>query len=283
MRRLFQNVLGVLVFTVLTVTILIVNVGLLLTVVIRPFSRDKALKVAEFLGSSWWALCHHLASLHGMKYLYSGDELPQEEEAIVVANHQTMADVLPLFALGIKQKRLSAMKYFAKEELKWVPGVGGGLVFMEMLLVSRNWERDAERVRRVFARQVQRKGQPFWLVIFPEGTRFTPAKLAQTKKYARQTGMDEPQHVLLPRPRGFAEAVCALRGVVPAVYDLTFRYPPGLATLWDALCGRLTRIEVHVRRFPIETLPDDRRALADWLRQVWREKERWLASRSTVS
>lgn len=45
-----------------------------------------------------------------------------------------------------------------------------------MILVSREWTRDASLIRRAFAR-IKKNRFPCWIVSYLEGTRVTPAKV----------------------------------------------------------------------------------------------------------
>lgn len=42
---------------------------------------------------------------------------------------------------------------------------------------------------------------PFWLALFVEGTRFTPAKLLAAQEYAASQGLPIPRNVLIPRTK----------------------------------------------------------------------------------
>jgi lysophosphatidic acid acyltransferase / lysophosphatidylinositol acyltransferase len=43
--------------------------------------------------------------------------------------------------------------------------------------------------------------RPFWLALFVEGTRFTPAKLVAAQEYAASQGLPAPRNVLIPRTK----------------------------------------------------------------------------------
>jgi lysophosphatidic acid acyltransferase/lysophosphatidylinositol acyltransferase len=43
----------------------------------------------------------------------------------------------------------------------------------------------------------------FWLALFVEGTRFTPAKLLAAQEYAVSQGLTAPRNVLIPRTKVF--------------------------------------------------------------------------------
>jgi hypothetical protein len=113
---------------------------------------------------------------------------------------------------------------------------------------------------------------------FVEGTRVRPAKLARSQAYAREHGMKELHHVLVPRTKGFVASVQNLRGHVTAVYDLTIGYENGVPTLWQWIKGYVRRVHLHVRRYPVESLPVEEEPLSAWLVERFEEKDRLLES-----
>ena len=112
----------------------------------------------------------------------TGDALPAGENALVIVNHQTMTDVQVLFLLARKAGRLGDLKWFVKDSLKYAPGFGWGMTFLDCLFVKRDWTADAPTstgVRRVVSARV-----PLWLISFSEGTRLSADKLARARRYA---------------------------------------------------------------------------------------------------
>jgi len=45
---------------------------------------------------------------------------------------------------------------------------------------------------------------PVWILLFPEGTRFSQEKFAASQKFAAARGLPELQHHLIPRTKGFS-------------------------------------------------------------------------------
>jgi hypothetical protein len=117
---------------------------------------------------------------------------------------------------------------------------------------------------------------PLWLVSFVEGTRITPAKLERSQNYAEATGLEPPNHVLIPRTKGFVASVQALRQSLDAVYDVTIGYPDGVPTLWQYIKGHARVAHLHIRRYPIAELPTRAAGLAQWLIRQFGEKDRLL-------
>jgi 1-acyl-sn-glycerol-3-phosphate acyltransferase len=213
--------------------------------------------------------------LNGVELVVSGDLIPPRENAIVVVNHQNMPDITFLMDFARQKGRLGDMKWIVKEPIKYFPGIGWGMLFIDCVFVKRDWAKDRDSVRRTFAK-LRDKKIPVWLISFSEGTRITPPKLAKSQAYAREQGLPEPRHTLLPRTKGFVATVEGLRDHVAAVYDLTLGYEGGVPTLGQFVKGYAPRAHLHARRFPIETLPSDAEGLSDWLRDRFQEKDELL-------
>ena len=55
---------------------------------------------------------------------------------------------------------------------------------------------------------------PVWMIMFPEGTRFTPAKHEVSRAFATKAGLVPLRHLLIPRTKGFSTAVTGLRATL---------------------------------------------------------------------
>ncbi len=94
---------------------------------------------------------------NGGKITISGDELPNEESAIVISNHASWTDFYMIQKLALRAGMLSRCRWFAKIELRWVPLLGWGIWSMGMPMVSRKWTKDKAELDRVFAGITERK------------------------------------------------------------------------------------------------------------------------------
>lgn len=133
---------------------------------------------------------------------------------------------------------------------------------------------------------------PFWMVIFPEGTRYRPNLpdvIAKSKAYAKEQGLPVYAHLLTPRSKALYLCFRYLRQRMDAIYDMTIGYS-------DTICvenGTLSRVEappltsflkrrgrhlhVHIRRLPVESIPEDPEKFDAWLRECFQEKEKLMA------
>jgi 1-acyl-sn-glycerol-3-phosphate acyltransferase len=257
-------------------TLLPFNLIQLLSLVVLPFSRRAFRAVNRWCAGTWWGLCVTGAErVYWVRVTFTGDDVPMSEDALLIANHQQMPDIPAIMKFCKTKDRLGDMKYFVKKQLKWVPGMGWGMQFLDCLFIDRDWASDREKIRRTFDRRVS-DSVPMHLVSFVEGTRFTFPKLERAQAFAREHGLTVPRHTLVPRSKGFAASVEGLRGHITSVYDLTIGYERGVPTLWQYIKGLVKRIHVHVRRFPITDMPSTENELRTWLLARWDEKNELL-------
>jgi 1-acyl-sn-glycerol-3-phosphate acyltransferase len=274
--RVFGIIRGTLSGSFLITTLVALNLFQTASLLLLPFSPVAFRKFNRWAAGTWWGLCDTGAEkLYGIKIVISGDIVPEKENAFVVCNHQQMPDINVLFGLVRSKKRLGDLKWFVKDVIKYVPGVGWGMLFLDCIFVKRNWTDDQDYIHGVFDKIITNK-IPLWLVSFVEGGRMTPERLKICQKYAEVQGLHIPQHVLIPRTKGFAASVDALRGHIKVVYDITIGYVDGVPTLWQWLEGHVHRVHLHVRRFEIDELPTDHDELSSWLYDIFEQKDELL-------
>ncbi len=276
-QRLYGVVILIVFGLFLSMTLLVANVLQLLSLILFPFSRQAFRVANRHAADFWWGMCVSSAKLcYGNRLELSGDVVPEKESVIVVPNHQDMADITYLMFLARSKHRLGDLKWFVKDILKYVPGMGWGMLFIGCVFVKRNWSRDRVTIERTFS-NLNHSGMPFWLMIFAEGTRVTVEKLVRNRHYAMLRNRAPLDHVLIPRTKGFVASVQALRkGHLDAVYDITIGYPTGVPTLVQYIRGGSRVAHFHVRRFPIEELPTTNEGLDRWLVDRFVEKDKLL-------
>ncbi len=186
-----------------------------------------------------------------------------------------MPDITTIMALARGKGRLGDLKFFVKHALKWVPGVGWGMQFLNCPFLKRDWSADRDKIDATFATLVNER-IPMWLVSFVEGTRATEAKIRASAEWAVERGIEPTRNVLIPRTKGFVASVEGLGDHLNAVYDFTIGYVEGVPSLWQFITGRVKQIHVHIRRFPAEELPGIEADLKQWLMDRFYEKDALL-------
>lgn len=262
---------------VLAVSLLVINLLQMASLVVLPFSRPGFRALNRAFADTWWGWCvSYVERFQGVRVVLTGDAVPSDENALVVANHQDYSDIVMLLCLGARKGRLGDMKWFVKDGLKYVPGVGWGMLFLDCIFVRRNWTADRESVEHTFVK-VRQHRIPIWLISFLEGTRLTKRKLEASQRYMARHNLAPTEHVMFPRTKGFVASIRGLGGHVQAVYDVTIAYEGRVLKLWDILKGNPQKAHLHVRRFPVPELPKDDETLAEWAVTLFAEKERLLA------
>jgi 1-acyl-sn-glycerol-3-phosphate acyltransferase len=254
-----------------------------LSILVLPFSAPLCRRINRWCARSIWGLWVVLAErMNNIDVRLSGDALPRGENAIVICNHQSMTDVMALICVAWRCGRISDVKWFVKDIIKFVPGVGWGMWFLDCVFVKRDWMRDKASIERTFSKYID-NDIPLFLISFLEGTRKTPDKWAESQAFAHERGLYVPQHTMVPRTKGFAATVQGLRTHVDAVYDITIGYPDGdPPSPFSCYAARVDRLEMRLQRHPIDTLPEGADALADWAQARFREKDEHLAQFATT-
>lgn len=258
--------------------IFVLNPIQVLSLIIWPFSRRGFRAVNRWCATSIWGFwVLHAEVLNQIEIRIVGDRPPPGENTLVISNHQSMADVMVLLCMAWRCGRIGDMKVFVKDIVKYFPGIGWGMRFLDCIFVKRDWALDKSEIERLFGK-FKRDEIPLFLVSFLEGTRRTPAKLARAREFASERGLPVPEHTLVPRTKGFVASVHGLRDHLDAVYDLTIGYHRDPApTLVSCFEGKVRRVDIHVGRFPIHSLPKSDDELASWAQERFRDKERLLA------
>lgn len=269
-----KGVINALVIFSWLVVVSIILLATPLVTLMRGYTNGRA--YAGMVAQSWMVLVIRLTILNGTHVTFHGDPVPEWSNAIVISNHVSMADPPLLLHVAHRVKALGRLTYIAKESIRYVPFLGWSCVMAGFIFVKRDWMRDARRIKHTF-RRVTTNRIPFWLLIFPEGTRASPQKISAAQYYARFRGIHVPSHTLIPKAKGFVAAIHGLHHQLDGVVDVTIVYPDGTPSLWMLLQGRVSSVEFHVRTFPAQRMPTDRLSLERWLIHRFEEKDRLLA------
>jgi lysocardiolipin and lysophospholipid acyltransferase len=122
--------------------------------------------------------------------------------------------------------------------------------------------------------------RPVWVGMYPEGTRITDAKRAESWSFAEKNGLPRLNNVLLPRTKGFTFITEKVRPVLDCIYDVTIAYKGGPAYIRHALTDgvfQTSAVHMHVQRIPVADLPQGEPALKQWLLERFKQKDALLA------
>ncbi|KAJ7966707.1 Phospholipid/glycerol acyltransferase family protein [Quillaja saponaria] len=246
-------------------------------VLLRLFSIRYSRKATAFLFGHWLALWPFLfEKINGTKVVFSGDDVPMRERALLIANHRTEVDWMYLWDLALRKGSLGYIKYILKSSLMKLPIFGWGFHVLEFISVERKWEVDESILRQMLS-TLKNPQDLLWLAVFPEGTDYTEEKCKRSQQYAAETGLPVLSNVLLPKTRGFCVCLEALRGSLDAVYDISIGYKNQCPTFLDNVFGLdPSEVHIHVRRIPLEDIPSSDSKAASWLMDTFQIKDQLL-------
>jgi 1-acyl-sn-glycerol-3-phosphate acyltransferase len=213
------------------------------------------------------------------------DSLNKKDWYLIVANHQSWMDIVVL--QKVFNRKIPVLKFFIKDQLKWVPLMGFawwamGCPFMkryskEQLL--KHPHKKGKDIKRTQKAMRLFRYRPTSIINFVEGTRFT-----EIKKGIQQS----PYHNLLkPKAGGISYAISAMGEKINSLIDVTIHYSSRRCSLWDFLCRRIDAIHVTIRKIqiPKEFLTDRlvndanlQQSFREWLNKQWHDKDQLLLS-----
>ncbi|MBP7370757.1 MAG: acyltransferase [Arenimonas sp.] len=217
-----------------------------------------------------------------------GASLDPRGHYLVLSNHQSWVDILVL--QSVFNYRIPFMRFFLKQQLIWVPLLGLAWWALDFPFMKRHSKSQIQKNPALAGQDIAatRKacekflGKPVSIMIFPEGTRFTPSKHAhQQSPYA---------NLLKPKSGGMAYALDAMGQGLHAIIDVTLYYPNGIPDMWDLIADRVKCLHVDVR---VRDIPEQMRAgdyendrafrvqFQAWMNGLWLDKQQKLNSLSS--
>ncbi|GJN25625.1 hypothetical protein PR202_gb13473 [Eleusine coracana subsp. coracana] len=254
----------------------------ILFVTIRPFSKSLYRRINRFVAELLWLQLVWLVDWWaGVKVQLHADEETYrsmgKEHALVISNHRSDIDWLIGWILAQRSGCLGSTLAVMKKSSKFLPVIGWSMWFAEYLFLERNWAKD-EKTLKWGLQRLKDFPRPFWLALFVEGTRFTPAKLLAAQEYAASQGLPAPRNVLIPRTKGFVSAVSIMRDFVPAIYDTTVIIPKDSPqpTMLRILKGQSSVVHVRIKRRAMSELPKSDEDVSKWCKDIFVEKDALL-------
>lgn len=251
----------------------------------------KSRKVDETniqITNSWlsvnnWLIDHVLPNLKWDITIEEGLELSMQGRYLMTCNHQSWVDTTVNQYFGLT--RMPLTRFFTKWELIFIPFVGQAFKILGFPMMKRHSKeqiaknpelktRDMEESRKACE---QLLSQPFTLLNYLEGTRFTLEKHAQQQSPYK--------HLLKPKAGGLALALNILGDKIDALVDMTIVYSDSVPGYGDFWLGEVNRIAVNLRKIEIPdwvlggNYEDDaeyRERFQQWVHVLWTEKDQLI-------
>jgi len=241
--------------------------------ILRPFFPYYANKLATAAAFVQWSIVD-LALCSG-----SSINIPHipKDNYLVISNHITAFD----FALinRVNPHMFQHSKYAFKHSLRYVPIIYQAFLALNCLILSRNFQKDRSNIVE-YVKMVRRHALPIWFVLFCEGTRFCPARKAQSDAFCRERGMEPFKNVLAPRYKGFEVLKEEFRGShVRKVLDLTFYCDrKGMSGPEFLLSNEEYKFRCDARIVDIEEIKDSKKFIIEAFRRKDKLIEGWKLS-----
>ncbi|XP_051154697.1 1-acyl-sn-glycerol-3-phosphate acyltransferase gamma-like [Leptopilina boulardi] len=262
---------------------LIINLfQFILYIGLRPISKYMYRKINYYLCYSfysqlvfmtaWWS--DTIPIIYADKEEY--EKYLGKEHGYCIMNHTYEIDWLVGWVFTEPINILGNCKAYAKKSIQYVPTLGWAWKFAESIFLERNWDKDKEMIG-VQMKELADFPDAMWLLLFAEGTRFTPEKCIASQKFAKEKGLPLLKHHLTPRTRGFIASLPSMKNKVDAIYDVQLAFKsnePNKPTMRSLLLGKKVQPYMYVRRIPLSEVPEGDEAAAEWLQQLYQRKDR---------
>lgn len=239
----------------------------------------------RWLAVNNWLIKHVLSDLKWDITIDENLDLSMQGRYLMTCNHQSWVDTTVNQYFGLT--RMPLTRFFTKWELIFIPFVGQAFKILGFPMMKRHSKeqiaknpdlktRDLEEARKACQQLVS---QPYTLLNYLEGTRFTQEKHDQQKSPYK--------HLLKPKAGGLALALNILEDNIDALVDMTIVYPDGVPGYGDFWLGGVSRIAVNLRKIEIPAWVKDgnyeedeeyRKRFQAWVHQIWTEKDQLIES-----
>ncbi|UNW09043.1 MULTISPECIES: acyltransferase [Acinetobacter] len=237
----------------------------------------------SWLSVNNWLIDHVLPNTHWDISIEDGLELSMQGRYLMTCNHQSWVDTTVNQYFGLT--RMPLTRFFTKWELIFIPFVGQAFKILGFPMMKRHTKEQIAKNPALKDRDMlearksceQLLSQPFTLLNYLEGTRFTQEKHDQQQS--------PYQHLLKPKAGGLALALNILGNEIDALVDMTIVYPDGTPGYGEFWLGEVPRIAVNLRKIDIPdwVLGGDyeedaayRERFQDWVHQLWTEKDQLI-------
>ena len=257
----------------------------------KLFKKSKKVDETNInITNSWlsvnnWLIDHVLPETQWDITVDENLDLNMQGRYLMTCNHQSWVDTTVNQYFGLT--RMPLTRFFTKWELIFIPFVGQAFKILGFPMMKRHTKeqiaknpelktRDMEEARKACE---QLLSQPFTLLNYLEGTRFTPEKYAQQQSPFT--------NLLKPKAGGLALALSILGDKIDALVDMTIVYPDGAPGYGEFWLGEVPRIAVNMRKIEIPewvlggNYEDDaeyRERFQNWVDDLWTEKDQLIST-----
>jgi 1-acyl-sn-glycerol-3-phosphate acyltransferase len=219
-------------------TITLYFVVLFFVIILYPFDRKR--KFAH-MQCFWWASCMIRLNPYWKLQVSGLENIDNKKNYVIIANHQSMADIVVLYKTHMQ------FKWVSKESLFQVPFIGWCLSLTKHIRLTRGEYSSIKKVYREAAEWL-RKGVS--VLFFPEGTRSDTDQMNVFQNGAFKLAIKEKKPILPICIKGTRDAipkgswvfktnVCASLTILPPI-DTSTMNPADFALLRDDVFSKIS-------------------------------------------
>lgn len=199
-------------------TILLFFVVLVLTILFFPFDKKKKITHAQCF---WWS-----DAVIGLNPFWSIkvkglENLDRKKTYLIIANHQSMADIVVLYQIK------SQFKWVAKASLFSVPFIGWCLSLIKHIRLTRG---DFASIKEIYRQASNWLRRDMSVLFFPEGTRSNDGRMGEFQNGAFKLAIKERKPILPICIKGAQEAIPKGSWIFKAKVAVTVTVLPEIAT-----------------------------------------------------
>lgn len=136
-------------------------------------------------------------------------EALKHEKVFLIANHSHDIDILLWMVVMNHFGKLGNDICYAKDFVKYIPFIGWHIYLSQHVRISTCYTKDKETIENRIS-QIPKNSNDVWVVLMPEGPKFTRERHAEAIKFALDNKYSPLIHHLIPRTKGFVTTYQAL-------------------------------------------------------------------------
>ena len=218
-------------------TVLLFLVVFTLNILLFPFDKKKKITHVQCF---WWS--DFLIGLNPYwKLKVSGlEHIDRKETYVIIANHQSMADIIALYQTKMQ------FKWVAKASLFRVPFIGWCLSLIKHIKLTRG---DFSSIKEIYHQASSWLQKDISVLFFPEGTRSSSAEMGEFQNGAFKLAIKEKKpilpiclkgtHAAIPKGSWIFKTKVAAKVIVLAPIPTADFGPGDFALLRDTVRSRI--------------------------------------------
>ncbi len=204
--------------SIVVLTILLFFAVLVIVIITFPFDRGRKLAHRQCY---WWSRAVIALNPYWGLKVRGLENIDSNQTYVVVANHQSLADIAVLYRACMQ------FKWVAKESLFKLPFIGWSLTLTNHIKLTRG---KAESIIKVYREAIRWLRKDMSVLFFPEGTRSDTDQMNKFQSGAFKLAIKEKKPILPISINGTREAIPKGSWVFKTKVSATLKVLPAIST-----------------------------------------------------